>query len=172
MKFELVENGHHHDTVEAEDLAHAMALAREDFDPSVYDTSGGTAYIDIEAALAPKGGCKSECEDGECGDCHPQTDSHTERIDPPEPECPAAPEHDWQSPHEIVDGLPENPGVHGHGGGVVITTVCAGCGAYRQCDTWAHRRDTGEEGLESIRYLEPDEKSTAWAERPEKRNSE
>lgn len=80
-----------------------------------------------------------------------------ERIDvtvtmgPDEPECTGA-KHDWQSPIEIVGGIKENPGVWGHGGGVIITECCMHCGCKRTTDTWAQRPDTGEQGLESVTY--------------------
>jgi hypothetical protein len=61
-------------------------------------------------------------------------------------------DHDWQSPHALVGGLKENPGVRGHGGGVVIHEVCVHCGTLRVTDTWAQNPSTGEEGLESVRY--------------------
>lgn len=60
--------------------------------------------------------------------------------------------HDWQSPHAIVGGIKENPGVWGHGGGVKITEVCVRCGCGRHTDTWAQNPSTGEQGLESVRY--------------------
>ena len=61
-------------------------------------------------------------------------------IDPDEPEC-SSEEHDWQ-----------DRGVRGTGGGVIITEECAHCGLRRIRDTWAQRADTGEQGLESVRY--------------------
>jgi hypothetical protein len=82
--------------------------------------------------------------------------SHTVQLDPEEPECPSDEgEHDWQAPHELVGGLIENPGVHGHGGGVTITTVCMRCGARRVEDTWAQDPETGQQGLESVTYEPP-----------------
>ncbi len=77
--------------------------------------------------------------------------SLTVRVDPAEPDCSAG-KHDWQSPHDIVGGCESNPGVHGHGGGVVITEVCVHCGCSRTTDTWAQRPDTGEQGLTSVAY--------------------
>lgn len=85
-------------------------------------------------------------------------------LDPEEPECPKG-KHDWQSPHSIVGGIRENPGVRGHGGGVIITEVCAHCGCYRVRDTWAQRSDTGEQGLESVEYREADDDSIRWVKR-------
>lgn len=81
-------------------------------------------------------------------------DRVTTQIDPTEPACGDGREHGWQSPHAIVGGLRENPGVRGHGGGVICTEVCLRCGCARITDTWAQRRDTGEQGLTSVEYRE------------------
>ncbi len=79
----------------------------------------------------------------------------TVQIDPRAPRCAEgrAREHEWISPIEIVGGIPENPGVWGHGGGVVITEVCAHCGCARKNDTWAQDH-SGRQGLTSISYDE------------------
>lgn len=93
-----------------------------------------------------------EDEDGE------ETEDHgwrTVTVDPPEPECIDEYGHDWRAPHVLVGGLRENPGVWGHGGGVIVHEVCVLCGAGRETDTWAQRRDTGEQGLTSITYHLP-----------------
>lgn len=74
------------------------------------------------------------------------------QIDPTEPPCEDGNEHNWTSPHEIVGGLKENPGVWGHGGGVVITEVCSHCGLRRITDTWAQDPTDGEQGLTSVEY--------------------
>ena len=76
----------------------------------------------------------------------------TIRLDPPEPECSGGNEHDWQSPLSLVGGIKENPGVQGHGGGVVIAEVCMRCGCARTTDTWAQDPETGEQGLRSVSY--------------------
>ena len=81
----------------------------------------------------------------------------TTTIEVDEPNCEKS-DHDWQSPHDIVGGCEENPGVHGHGGGVVITEVCAHCGMYKITDTWAQNRSTGEQGLTSVEYITPTQK--------------
>jgi len=88
-------------------------------------------------------------------------EDHTVTLHPVEPACSCGP-HVWCAPHEVVGGLKENPGVQGHGGGVVIREVCQHCGVYRITDTWAQDPATGEQGLESIRYEEADEASEAW----------
>ena len=96
-----------------------------------------------------------------------EREAHTIALHPEEPECDSDEGHDWRNPHEVLGGLEENPGVWGHGGGAIIKTVCANCGAYRVLDTWAHRPDTGEEGLESVSYEEADDASLAWVEQIE-----
>jgi hypothetical protein len=86
----------------------------------------------------------------------------TTTIDPDEPDC-TGDGHDWQSP-EMLGGLSENPGVVGHGGGVIVTEVCAHCGRYRTTDTWAQNRSTGEQGLTSVEYTVADNRSEQWIE--------
>jgi hypothetical protein len=72
---------------------------------------------------------------------------------PEAPRCLAGKAHDWQRPYDVVGGLRENPGVWGSGGGVVMDECCVNCGCARITDTWAHRPDTGEGGLESVTYV-------------------
>lgn len=78
-------------------------------------------------------------------------ENHTITIQPSEPECDES-EHDWQSPEQIVGGCKENPGVHGHGGGVIITEVCMNCGCERCTDTWAQNPANGVQGLRKVSY--------------------
>jgi hypothetical protein len=94
-----------------------------------------------------------------------QLDREDRTIELPadEPACVRGHEHDWQSPYEIVGGLRENPGVQGHGGGVIYREICAHCGRYRTTDTWAPDPDGGEQGKRQVRYGAPDEASLAWA---------
>lgn len=49
-------------------------------------------------------------------------------IHPTEPSCYEGVEHDWQSPHSLVGGLEENPGVFSSGPGIRIHEVCMSCG--------------------------------------------
>ena len=76
---------------------------------------------------------------------------HTTAIDPDEPDC-TEDEHDFRQSYELFGGCKENPGVWGHGGGVIIHEACYHCGCKRIHNTWAQRMDTGEQGLESITY--------------------
>lgn len=84
-------------------------------------------------------------------------------IEPEEPEC-SGDDHDWKTPFSVLGGIRENPGVWGNGGGVIAREVCAHCGVYRETNTWAQRRDTGEQGLTEVRYEAADEASTQWVE--------
>jgi hypothetical protein len=83
--------------------------------------------------------------------------SHKVTIEAQEPECSHKGGHDWQSPHEILGGLEENPGVWGHGGGVVIHEICAHCGQRKITDTWAQDMTDGEQGLTSVSYSSADD---------------
>ena len=107
---------------------------------------GTVTYVDV----------KVTCDDG-------TDDCQTIVIQPEAPSCADGHEHDWHSPHEVVGGSTDNPGVQGHGGGVLIHEVCRHCGAHRHTDTWAQRRDTGEQGFREVTYSEPDEESLSWA---------
>ncbi|HXI78815.1 MAG TPA: hypothetical protein VNH21_16885 [Steroidobacteraceae bacterium] len=86
----------------------------------------------------------------------------TYTFDVVEPDCTAGKEHDWRTPHSVVGGVRENPGVEGHGGGVIIRDVCSHCGMYRITDTWAQDPQTGEQGLEETTYEDADDASLAW----------
>ncbi len=88
----------------------------------------------------------------------------TLKLHPAAPDCAEGHEHDWQSPYEIVGGIRDNPGVWGHGGGVIYREVCAHCGAYKITDTWATRPDNGVQGLTSVCYEPATPDSVAWAE--------
>ncbi len=79
-------------------------------------------------------------------------ETHQIELDPDEPACSHSDGHDWQSPIELIKNIKENPGVFGHGGGVIIHEVCVRCGCRRITDTWAQDSATGEQGLESVEY--------------------
>jgi len=139
--WKLIEDGQAYDTVEAETAAAALKIAKGNVDPQNYarDCDGervsGTVWVDVTVYCD---------ETGERAD-------DTVEVNPREPRCSGG-EHDWRAPHDIVGGVKENPGVWGHGGGVRIHEVCVHCGCERVTDTWAQRRDTGEQGLRSVEY--------------------
>jgi len=79
-------------------------------------------------------------EPGEDGD---PVYEYTHTYDPTPPPCTGT-EHEWEATVEQEGGLEENPGVWGHGGGVVIHDHCRHCGTRRTRDTWAQDDTTGE----------------------------
>ena len=84
------------------------------------------------------------------------------RVDPEEPENCSG---NWISPLSLFGGLAENPGVHGHGGGVIVQEVCPQTGWYKTTDT-ADQNCTGHGNpVESIEYAEPDHESLEWVYR-------
>lgn len=111
--------------------------AATDIDTGGYDTSAGTVWTDIHVIDA---------------ETDERVETVTVQIDPPEPDCIDSGDHDWQSPMELVGGIKENPGVWGHGGGVIIHEACIRCGCGRSTDTWAQNPSTGEQGLTSVSY--------------------
>ena len=135
-QYELCEAGDWYETIEADDAASALEVALGNVDPDNYPDAEGTLYIDVRARNVD--------------DRHDDA-SDTVTLDPTEPEC-SEDEHRWESPYKVVGGCKENPGVWAHGGGVRIHEVCAHCGVHRHTDTWATRRDTGEQGLTEVRY--------------------
>ena len=94
----------------------------------------------------------------------PESETYTIEIPPTEPECCGG-DHDWASPLSVVGGIKENPGVYGHGGGVICTEVCRHCGCYQITDTWAQNPENGAQGLTSVEYKDSDESSEAWLSR-------
>ena len=81
-------------------------------------------------------------------------DWHKVAVEPTEPECTEG-EHDWQSPHALVGGLSDNPGVFGDGGGVRWIEVCVCCGAGRYGGNWGTDRVDGEQGMDWTGYERP-----------------
>lgn len=109
-------------------------------------------------------GIERDPDTGEVSETREDEEAHKIALPEPAPECERGHEHDWCSPHEILGGLAENPGVWAKGGGVVIREVCRHCGAYRVTDTWAQDMSDGKQGLTSVTYEEADEASREWVE--------
>ena len=144
----LSEAGYQYDIITAADAAEALAAAKDNVDRANYDVSG-TLWIEVGVRNTVTG----------------ESDNSTVKLDAEEPDCEDGEEHDWRSPYSVLGGFKENPGVWGHGGGVIIREVCAHCGQYRITDSWAQRPDTGEQGLESVEYEDADDASLAYVER-------
>lgn len=148
-EWKLREKDYVYDTVFASSATEALAIAQTNVDRGNYGDSTDTLYIDISVSCTDTG----------------EEDSETVTLEPVEPDCLEGEEHDWRSPYSVLGGIEENPGVWGHGGGVIIKQVCAHCGRYQITDTWAQRRDTGEQGLTEVSYEDADDDSLAWLTR-------
>jgi len=70
-------------------------------------------------------------------------ETFVESIHPSEPPCHEGLEHDWQSPHEFVGGLKEDPGVFSSGPGIFLKEVCMTCGCSYLKDQGAHNTIDG-----------------------------
>lgn len=148
-EWSVSEEGYGFATVEADDLEAAIDAAKDEVDTSCYGERDETIWCDY---------CVRNDVTGEYG-------TFSLQIDPDEPDCAAGHEHDWRTPHSVLGGLRENPGVVGHGGGVICREVCLHCGRYQVTDTWAQNRSNGTQGLTSVTYKDADEESLAWVRR-------
>lgn len=84
-------------------------------------------------------------DDGDVREGPGDEESHRVTLDPDEPTCDGdSGEHEWC----------DEEGRQAHGGGVRYSERCRYCGIVRATDTWAHDRQTGEQGLHEIRYGE------------------
>jgi len=153
MIFTLIEDGNEYETVDLDCIADALSHAVTNVDranyPAMDDAGETTLYVKVEARCAETG----------------RTAGETVTLHPDEPECSRA-AHSWCSPYVLVGGDESNPGVRGHGGGVLIHTVCRHCLVSRWRDTWAQNPENGEQGLESISYdteFQGDEAAEKWA---------
>lgn len=105
------------------------------------------------------------------GDAHDCTGRYSDTL----PECeatrpsPAEGEdqqgHDWRTPHSLVGGIKENPGVWSTGGtGMTFDYVCRNCGCYKHENHPGSQRNP-DEALEAITIKPRDEASDAWLKR-------
>jgi hypothetical protein len=138
-----------------------------------YQCDDGNAEIEIEADSA-QDAAQEYVDDGDWGDDaktfwvdvhvspldaagEPDEDRHeciTVTVNPDEPDCTHEAGHAWAQPYALLGGLKENPGVVGSGGGVRGRDVCLLCGLAKNWDSWAQRPDTGEQGLDSVEYVQ------------------
>lgn len=150
-------------TIDAASADEARRVARDSVDWIDASAIRSTTWTDI-CVSGPLDGDSEVIED------HPEhldRDCQTISVEPAEPPCsdPVNPRtedsdegHDWREPYALLGGLRENPGVHGHGGGVICNSICVRCGCSRISDSWAQRADTGEQGLRSVEYDPDDER--------------
>jgi hypothetical protein len=79
---------------------------------------------------------------------------HTITVEPTEPDCTADRDgHEWSE--AAYKRVSRRPAGVSHGGGWRGRELCPHCGAVRYLDTWATRMDTGEQGLDLVRYEDP-----------------
>lgn len=80
-----------------------------------------------------------------------------------EPECVNKAGHVWKSPHKLVGGIKENPGVWSLGGTKMsFREVCACCGLYKTEKHYGSQRNPDEE--DTATYEDADALSLAWVE--------
>ena len=120
MKWELSENGHCYSVVDAGCAEEALVEARYNVNPESYPESTSAFCVEVAVRCAETG----------------EVFYDSVVVEPPVPECAGDDDHDWHSPQSL-GGCRENPGVWGHGGGVIIHELCRICGAKRVTDTWA-----------------------------------
>lgn len=112
-------------------------------------------YGEIKSTIWVTGHVSEWIDDDDDDDGWEVTETVTVSIDPSEPKCSDGHYgHDWHQDVRIVGGIKENPGVWGHGGGVVIVEACHKCGCGKTTDTWAQNPSTGEQGLTSVKYVQ------------------
>lgn len=140
--------------IQAEGLRDAKDQAKDWVQGGSYGDIESTIWVDVDI-------CEQE-EDGSLI----TVATVTVAIDPEEPPClpdeederlaafpiDAGEKHRWRTPHRIVGGSKENPGVWGHAGGTMGVSVCTRCGCGKHWDGWAQRPDTGEQGLDSVSF--------------------
>lgn len=136
MQVNLIESGFNYKTINISSLKDALDIAVSNVDRDNYPDYPGTLFVEVGVY----------CEETE------ESNYTTIVLPPKEPSCRLNSDHDWQSPHAIVGGLPENPGVWGHGAGVLIKECCINCGCQRITNTWDYDPNTGIQGYETITY--------------------
>ncbi len=149
-KYVMREDSGATEITEAESIDEALQDAREWASGGTYEkrVMVGVRVIELNA-------------DGEQTD-NMLSDEVEAGPEPKAPECEDGQKHDWQSPHEVVGGIKENPGVWATGGtGLSIREVCAHCGCYRQQRQTGSQRNPGELP-ETVTYENADERSLEW----------
>lgn len=144
--WDVYEEGYCYAKITAEDRDDAIQQAIDNVDRNNYPDADGTIWIDVFVRNALTG----------------DEETATVQLDADEPDCVDGHDHDWKAPYSVLGGLKENPGVWGHGGGLIMKKVCAHCGMYQVTDTWAQDRSNGKQGLTSVSYEDADDDSLEW----------
>ena len=90
--------------------------------------------------------------DEDLNDVYPVHGTDETVTDEDELPSPGEDGHAWTSPHSMVGGLENNPGVYGNSGGVKIHEVCSRCGLHRHTDTWDQSFTGTGEPVETVRF--------------------
>jgi len=156
MKYETREESGATQIVEADSIQDAIERSEEWVADGSYDQR-----VMVRFSVYEIGEDGEPVEDGE---------SYTGEVEagpqPKVPECAdGSSAHDWQSPHALVGGLEENPGVYKSGTREIYTHqyVCGLCGARRTDRNVTVDRNPGELA-ETVEYGPADERSLAWVE--------
>lgn len=120
--------------IEAENMEDAIESAREWCEGGSWGQDKCTAWVSIRVV---------ELDDE--GDDTDNDESIQVTMHPDEPPCPGMDGHEWTGYR-----------VHSHGGGIISTETCKLCGLKRTRDSWAQDPETGEQGLDSIKYEQRD----------------
>ena len=142
-----ISDDNHSEIIESDDMDAACDYAEEKWKNGSWDSKCRITLSVQEIDRNEKEIGDAKTFEVECGE------------DPAEP-CD---EHDWQSPHSLVRGLKENPGVWSLGGTTTkYKEVCALTGWYKITIRYGVQRNPGQ--CDSIEYSEPDAASIAWVE--------
>ena len=142
------------ESIDAETMEEAVEQAIEVWQDGSWD---GKCLIEVRVVQY---GWGDEIEDTayvevECGE------------DPESPDCVDGEEHDWCSPHEVVGGIKENPGVWSEGGTtLVFRTVCANCGCVKIETNYGSQRNPGQ--CDAVEYDTHDQEALAWVGKTDK----
>lgn len=118
--------------------------------------------IDAEGYLIHTAADMGEIDEDATSDNDSHDCSGEYSDDLPECEISEDGEHDWQSPHSLVGGIKENPGVWSNGGTCWTTkSVCACCGKYKTEVNKGSQCHPDESSC-VIEIDEADESSLAW----------
>jgi hypothetical protein len=149
MKYRISEDSGASEIIEADDLESAVEAAKEWASEGSYDER-------VMVSVYVQG----IDDDGEDTDEYESAEVEA-GPEPEAPECADGEEHEWESPHEIVGGLKENPGVWSKGGTTMtFHSVCCHCGAHKHETSYGSQRNPGQ--VDTVTYEKADEATLEW----------
>jgi len=158
MKYVYAEETGHEESLNSITLVGAKAEACD----LLRTGDWGDSLSENQRSIRPTAKIIAEYTDDEGDTKREIVEAVTVQIDPVEPDCIDTNGHNWRSPHSVVGGLEENPGVWGRAGGVIIYKVCAYCGVYQVTETKDGPQGLGR--IETVRYDQADEYSRAYVD--------